>query len=88
MDLSGDLDDPRGAESGVSWTRFDTDLTLMRSICQMQDIVCIGNSHKGERDYRTESGATGFAGSADILSALSAQRERSLSHSLFRNDSR
>ena len=44
MDLSGDLDDPRGAESGVSWTRFDSHLTLMRSICQMQDIVCIGNS--------------------------------------------
>jgi hypothetical protein len=32
-----------GAESGVSWTRFDTNLTLTFAICQIQDIFCIRN---------------------------------------------
>ena len=36
--LSGGLEDPRRSESGVSWTRFDDQLTLRRPICQMQDI--------------------------------------------------
>jgi hypothetical protein len=45
--LSGDLENARGAESGVSWTRFDSDLTLMRAICQMQDIFCMGNRPLG-----------------------------------------
>ena len=42
--LSGDLEDPRGAESGVSWTRFDIHPTLTIAICQMQDIFCIKNT--------------------------------------------
>ena len=41
--ISGGLGDSRGAESGVSWTRFDTHPTLKVAICQMQDIFCIGN---------------------------------------------
>ena len=41
---SGDLEDPRGAESGVSWTRFDSHFTLTFSICQMQDIFWMGNT--------------------------------------------
>ena len=42
MDLSGGLEDSRRAESGVSWTRFDTHPTLTISICQMRDIYRIG----------------------------------------------
>jgi hypothetical protein len=38
--ISGGLGDSRGAESGVSWTRFDSHPTLTVAICQMQDIFC------------------------------------------------
>ena len=40
--VSGYLEDTRRAEKGVSWTRFESNFTLMRAICQTEDISCIG----------------------------------------------